>query len=256
ERNLSVCRQLGQRFSGNGDVLAFSYNDREASNAIGFGARGLHGWEAPGPCISGCLEWPPNVSRDQQRILIQDGVIPGALSPILSVGFVLARFLAGPDAEKKGDVRAGSIWRLLDRYVRGGLSATETILAMVDDRDHGELVMEDGRVRVRWPNAQRAPVYDELEGLLRDASQRLGGKYAPSRFGPITVHPLGGCAMGDDAGKGTVDHSGAVFKENGQLHDGLYVCDGSIIPRALRANPFLTIAALAERAADLIWRQM
>jgi choline dehydrogenase-like flavoprotein len=51
--------------------------------------------------------------------------------------------------------------------------------------------------------------------------------------------------MGDDPERSAVDR-------NGQVHgvDGLYVGDGSLIPRTLSVNPSLTIMALATRLAD------
>ena len=63
----------------------------------------------------------------------------------------------------------------------------------------------------------------------------------------VTVHPLGGAVMGEDAASGVVDERGRVFAgTSGEaVHDGLYVCDGSIVPRSLGANPLLTICALA-----------
>jgi cholesterol oxidase len=63
----------------------------------------------------------------------------------------------------------------------------------------------------------------------------------------VTVHPLGGCRMGRDAGEGVVDHRGEVFG-----YPGLFVADGSVLPRPVGRNPSMTIAALAERTARLL----
>ena len=61
--------------------------------------------------------------------------------------------------------------------------------------------------------------------------------------------------MADDAAKGVVDHVGRVFDpQGGGVHEGLYVCDGSVVPVALAANPLLTISAIAERTADMLIR--
>jgi cholesterol oxidase len=62
--------------------------------------------------------------------------------------------------------------------------------------------------------------------------------------------------MGESAATGVVNHRGQVFDASAgggrAVHAGLYVADASIMPTALGNNPLLTIAALAERIADLI----
>ena len=63
----------------------------------------------------------------------------------------------------------------------------------------------------------------------------------------VTPHPLGGCNMGSTPSNGVVNHRGEVFG-----HAGLYVADGSIVPRPIGINPSKTIAALAERIAELM----
>jgi len=55
--------------------------------------------------------------------------------------------------------------------------------------------------------------------------------------------------MGSDPGRSAVD-------ANGESHDvrGLFVGDGSVLPRTLSVNPSLTIMALATRLAEHIHR--
>lgn len=45
---------------------------------------------------------------------------------------------------------------------------------------------------------------------------------------------------------------GEVFQGEGtEVHEGLFVCDGALVPTALGANPLATITALAERSVEL-----
>jgi cholesterol oxidase len=64
-----------------------------------------------------------------------------------------------------------------------------------------------------------------------------------------SVHPLGGCNMANSPASGIVDHRGEVFS-----YPNLFVVDGAIVPRPVGRNPSLTIAALAERCAELMVR--
>ena len=66
--------------------------------------------------------------------------------------------------------------------------------------------------------------------------------------------------MGEDRTRGVVDHLCRVFdadpgKRADAVHEGLYVCDGSVMPRSLGVHPLLTITAVAERAMMLFARE-
>lgn len=59
------------------------------------------------------------------------------------------------------------------------------------------------------------------------------------------AHTIGTARMGDDPATSVVD-------SDGRVHDvpGLTICDNSVFPSALAANPALTIMALSLRTAD------
>jgi cholesterol oxidase len=134
------------------------------------------------------------------------------------------------------------------------------LACMMHDSASGEIVLgRDGAPRVEWPSAPEESIYARAAALLRPGVEALGGAFVTSprmdkRLGRnlLSGHPLGGCAAGNTVEDGVVDHAGHVFAADGGLHDGLFVCDGSVFPRGIGVNPSLTISMFAERAADLL----
>lgn len=94
------------------------------------------------------------------------------------------------------------------------------------------------------PNPTYIPVGNEV---ARRVAHKIGG-HAMSSINevlfdiPTTAHILGGCAIGPE-GKGVIDKGNRVYG-----YQGLYVCDGSMMPANLGVNPSLTITALTEHA--------
>jgi cholesterol oxidase len=129
------------------------------------------------------------------------------------------------------------------------------LLGMGRDVADGRLGMDgDRRLTCDWAIDASRPFFENLLGAARAIAHELGGELRDTALGEleriVTVHPLGGCRMGADATLGVVDGWGAVHGCR-----GLYICDGSVMPGAVGANPSLTIAAFAERVAQGILAQ-
>ncbi len=65
-----------------------------------------------------------------------------------------------------------------------------------------------------------------------------------------SAHTIGTCRMGNDAGSAVVDGYGASYDV-----PNLWLCDNSVFPSSLAANPALTIMALSLRTADAYLRR-
>ncbi len=261
---LSLSTRLGQRFSGNGDVLGFSYNGEQEVNGVGWGATHEDDAGPVGPCITGVIDLRGTPELDKGMV-IEEGSVPGAISRFMPETFATIGSGLGDDTDAGFADEASEHGREVESVFlgayRGAIRNTQTYLVMTHDGAGGTLQLEDDRLRVSWPGAGDLPIYGDVRANLIRATEPLGGTYlrnpiSTKVFGNdlITVHPLGGCPMAGDAADGVVNHKGQVFAgpAGTDVHEGLYVADGSIMPRSLGVNPLLTITALAERTAALI----
>jgi cholesterol oxidase len=258
--NVPLSAQLGEGFSGNGDVLSLGYNSDRPINAVGAGRRGPVLEDPVGPCITSMIDMRGQAKLDDGMV-IQEGSIPGALAGLLPsvLGGAVVLFGTGSDAGVTGSVRAEG--RNLIKYLRGprhgAVRSTQVFLVVGHDGGNGRMYLEDDRLRIAWPGLSHERALARAAPRLQEAARELGGIHLRNPFNPITVHPLGGCRMTDDAETGVVDHEGRAFSgpRGDAAHDRLYVCDGSIVPRSLGVNPLLTITALAERMCALMARR-
>ncbi|HEY0661255.1 MAG TPA: GMC oxidoreductase [Lysobacter sp.] len=263
ERGLAMSNQLGMRFSGNGDVLALAYNCDAPVNSVGR-LRNTGPTHAPGPCITGVIDLRANAG--EHGMVIEEGSIPSALATLLPAALQAAA-VAGHDTDDTFADELAENVRVLESATRGAYHGavlhSQVYLVMSHDDAGGRLRLDDdGAVRIEWENVGAQPVFDTVNRNLRSATAALGGTFIPNPLWEsllgrthdlVTVHPLGGCCMGESAVDGVVDHKGRVFTgAGGQVHDGLYVTDASVIPRPLGVNPLLTISALAERTCALL----
>ena len=178
-------------------------------------------------------------------MILQEGVLPSALAPLLPVFFI------------SGGRLIGAAQSLIKGVYPGPLSHLHTFFVVSHDDAAGRITLDNGSAQVHWPRVADQPVYERVDAALTRAAAAVGARYIKSPLAttgvgtkPATAHPLGGCGIGHDAASGVVNHKCQLFDGIGpeSVHLGLYVCDGSVIPRSIGVNPLLTITALTERA--------
>jgi cholesterol oxidase len=263
ERGLPLSSKLGTRFTGNGDVLGFGYNTDKEINGIGFGAHHPEGREKVGPCITSVIDLREQPELDQGMV-IEEGSIPGALGELLPIGLDVAGHLGGnkPSGILEAiEEKTRALESLVGGPYVGAIRNTQTYLIMTHDDGAGVMHLENDRLRIAWPGVGSEEIFAKANANLKRATLPLGGVFAPNPTwhslqtkSLVTVHPLGGCVMGEDATQGVVNHKGQVFAgdSGNAVYEGLYVDDGAVLPTPLGVNPSLTISAVAERTCFLI----
>jgi cholesterol oxidase len=264
-RGLAVSPLVGRRFSGNGDAVAFAYACTDRIDSVGPGARvGDVGARPSGATILSVIDARARRAL-REGIIIEEAAFPSGLAEFLRPVIQGIASYRGDETQEGfrnwlADRTAEARDLFTGRHDDGALNHTVMALLMGHDGADGRIELDGrGNPRVVWPQLKGRPLWSREGSAVRAMASQLGGMYVPDPlFTPllhnnlITVHPLGGCAMGDDAGLGAVDHAGRLFRDDGRVHPGLYVADGSVVPTSLGVNPLFTITALSERIAEHI----
>ena len=251
-QGLAVSGALGQRFSMNGDGLAAGVGHAQPVRATADQETDPADPEARkiGPTITGLGRVKPT---EGSPFTIEEFAVPAGLRQVF--GEIVKTLAAVRDITLPGHDPAACTDDDIQHMSLYGL--------MGDDGAAGRLSLPaaaanpavEAGLRIHWSAAANLPLHKGTAGWLDDVGAALPiavpvqGGQAPAMA--LTVHPLGGCGMGSDIDGGVVDSMGRVFRPPGagtKTYAGLAVLDGAIIPTALRINPALTIAALAERA--------
>jgi choline dehydrogenase-like flavoprotein len=158
--------------------------------------------------------------------------------PRLQMILVLAcdHATAGNRVSAGRDGRPVVHYRYTPQVVRSLVAAT---------RASARIFFAAGALRVHAPFAE-PPL------LERSAASRVDGlileeHFLPGRTSVAAAHPMGGCGMGRGPGDSVTDAWGRVHGI-----PWLRVADASLFPDSLEINPYLTIMALADRAAEAV----
>jgi cholesterol oxidase len=256
---LPLSDRLGERYSGNGDVLGFAYNTDQDINMLGFGPRAAKDMDPVGPTIITAIDL-----REQPHLgdglIIEEGGVCAPLAALLPKTLSLAAKMVGRDTDEGLSDMIAEKTRELNSMVRGpyhgAVRNTQVYLVMTHDNSGGVMSLHNDRVVIKWPGSGAQPFVKNVHDKLLQATQPLGGTFVEnpiwSKLQPnnmLAAHPLGGCHIAEDAEQGVTNHQGQVFSgaAGTQVYDNLIVNDGALLPRSVGTNPHITISAMAER---------
>jgi cholesterol oxidase len=248
---------LGRRFSSNGDLLMLAMR---AQAAQGNQLRPLHIEPSYGPAIISTIRSPAEsdgFGPGARGFYLQDAGYPAFVEWLVQATgvrqnlFRLMRFVYRRLFTKPLHLGA-DIDRDLSYLLGNTRVSTDTLAlgAMGEDVADGIFSLDSrGRLALHSDDTRNKPLYAQMVDTAKTIAEKLKADFWEDPLAVhdrlITVHPLGGCSMGDDPDSGVVN-------EWGEVHGvpGLRILDGSVLPGPVGANPSLTIAAVAERSIE------
>src|SRR5262249_30988718 len=161
KQGLDFSARLAEGFSANGDIIAFALGGTEKVNGIGVGYPPKYVGDAIGACVAGQIELPDRKHLDRSMI-IQEGVLPSALAPLLPVFFI------------SGGRLLGAAHSLIKGVYQGPLSHLHPFCVVSHDKAKGKIRLDNGSATVEWPGVANEPVYARVDQALTRAAEAVG----------------------------------------------------------------------------------
>jgi cholesterol oxidase len=226
----ALSRVLGMHWSGNANFLSMGSYAADTGRVK----------QSVGVAISSVLDFTDGGFMNQ-RFAVEDDGFPNAVLNALKA--CIDHSVSNPVGRRLLDA--------LEHHLREDylLSDLMVWLGAGMDAADGQFRLNSGELELDWDPERSRGVFDAIAEMHKSLTQATGGRwFLPPTWSLfknlLTLHPLGGCRMGDSVDTGVVNHLGQVFG-----YPNLIVADGAIVPTSTGRNPSHTIAALAERVA-------
>ena len=230
--------RLGEGFTCHPAHILVAEHDREITNDVGhpksfFVDRA----QEEGYVLETCMYFPFTTAKNLTGFGVQHSTLMRAF-PRLQMILVLACDKATPGNRISVDATGRPVvhYRFTRNVVTSMVRAT---------RASARIFFAAGAVRVHAPSADPPLIErrqaDQLDALIVERN------FLPGRISVSAAHLMGGCGMG----RNTAD---SVCDAWGRVHGvpWLRVADSSLFPDSLEINPYLTVMALADRAAEAV----
>ncbi len=268
KESFALSGALGTRFSTNGDFSGFV---RNVPTSLGdHPRRDNRVLPTRGPINTSHVHFEGTLNGHKLHINVEDAGIPPMFAHIarvmldsmkggkLSFGRFLNRVTSNADRSKtEHEIVEDVFWfNCMGTDGRPGTSFADA---------GGRFRLDGDKLRLEYQQGNRPidhPVFAMTESIMKAMAVKMRGEYVPFPLGAglfgkkklVVTHPLGGCPMGQSASEGVVDTQGRVYKgqSGSDVHPGLYVMDGSILPGPVAVNPTLTIVAMSLKIVESV----